>query len=137
MGNNLVVVDRASRLLRFAPFAEWVPETAEVPSPPAQAVLGQADFATLRQNRGLPEPSALTVSVPTGAFAVGSELYVVDSGNNRVSVFPSFGPNSAATRVLGQTAFNFNAPNIVEGREMFLHASFNSAGLSDGGWDRD
>lgn len=133
MGNNLVVVDRASRLLRFAPFAEWAPETAEVPSPPAQAVLGQADFATFRQNRGLPEPSALTVSVPTGAFAVGSELYVVDSGNNRVSVFPSFGPNSAATRVLGQTAFNFNAPNIVEGREMFLHASFNSAGLSDGG----
>lgn len=135
MGNNLVVVDTGqNRLLRYDPFTDWPAETEAIPSPPAKSVLGQQDFNGIRANRGLPEATESTVAGPVGAVAVGNELYVTDSGNSRVLVFQGFGPTAAATRVLGQTAFNFTAPNIVEGRELFLFSGFSSqTNLSDGG----
>jgi uncharacterized protein (TIGR03437 family) len=135
MGNSLVVMDTAqNRILRYDPFAEWPAETDEIPSPPAKAVLGQQDFNNIRPNRGLAEASESTLAGPVGAYVVGNELYVADSGNNRVLVFPGFGPTAGATRLLGQPAFNFTAPNTVEGRELFLFSGFNSqTQLADGG----
>jgi len=71
-------------------------------------------------NRGLAEPRSISFSFPTFALATSNELFVVDAGNNRVLVFPTsgLGPNSSATRVLGQDDFTFGAPNLLEGREM-------------------
>lgn len=133
--NRLVVLDPAlNRIVRFDPFSEWPAETEALPSPAATAVLGQPDFNNIRANRGLSEPSPITLAGPFGAYAAGNELYVADTANNRVLVFPSFGASAAATRVLGQPAFNFNAPNIVEGRELFLFNGFTSGtNLSEGG----
>ncbi len=135
MGNQLVVVDTGqNRILRYDPFTEWPAETEAIPSPPAKQVLGQQDFNSIRANRGLPEATESTVAAPVGAFAVGQELYVADSANSRVMVFQGFGPTAAATRLLGQTAFNLTAPNIVEGRELFLFSGFSAqTQLADGG----
>jgi hypothetical protein len=50
--------------------------------PAANVVLGQPDFDT--------EPSSVTqqgLNLPTGARAIGSQLYVGDTANNRVMVF--------------------------------------------------
>src|SRR5205823_1752714 len=54
------------------------------------------------------------------AFAGANELFVVDSGNNRLLVFPvaGLGQSASATRVLGQDAFYLRAANLAEGREM-------------------
>ena len=46
--------------------------------------------------------------------ASATELYVVDSGNNRVLVFPynaTSGVGAAATRVIGQLDFPYNGAN--------------------------
>ncbi len=135
MNNRLIVADPGlSRIVRYEPAAEWPAETEAIPSPPATAVLGQADLESFVPNRGLAEASEITVANPFGVYAVGSELYVADTGNNRVLGFPSFGPTVGANRVLGQVAFNFSSPNIVEGREMFLYNGFTSGtNLADGG----
>ena len=135
MGNQLVVLDTGqNRILRYDPFTQWPAETEAIPSPPAKQVLGQQDFNSIRANRGLSEATESTVAAPVGAFAVGQELYVADSANSRVMVFQGFGPTAAATRLLGQTAFNLTAPNIVEGRELFLFSGFSAqTNLADGG----
>jgi uncharacterized protein (TIGR03437 family) len=136
MGNQLVVLDPVvNRIVRYQPFSEWPAESDAQVSPPATTVLGQPDFNSTKANRGLSEPDQTTIAGPIGAYYANNELYVADTNNNRVLVFPSFAPNAPATRVLGQTAFNFNSVNIVEGRELFLFAGFGGIanGLSDGG----
>ena len=136
MGNQLVVLDPAvNRIVRYQPYSEWPAESDTQVSPPATTVLGQPDFNSSKANRGLAEPDATTIAGPIGAYYANNELYVADTNNNRVLVFPTFAPNAPATRLLGQTAFNFNSANIVEGRELFLFAGFNGIanGLSDGG----
>jgi uncharacterized protein (TIGR03437 family) len=136
MGNQLVVLDpAANRIVRYAPFSEWPAESEAQVSPPATTVLGQPDFNSFKPNRGIAEPDQTTIAGPIGAYYANNELYVADTNNNRVLVFPTFAPNAPATRVLGQTTFNFNSVNIVEGRELFLFAGFNGIanGISDGG----
>ena len=58
-----------------------------------------------------------------------NQLYVADSGNNRLLVMPqngtTFGPGVS---VLGQDLVTLNAPNLVEGREF----DFTSAGANQG-----
>ena len=53
-------------------------------------------------------------------------------------MFPSLTTSVSASRVLGQRVFNLGAPNLTEGRELFLFNGFTSSGniaanLSDGG----
>jgi uncharacterized protein (TIGR03437 family) len=131
-GNRLGVVDPAlSRIVVYDPFSTWPAETETQPSPPAKVVIGQSGFGSFQANRGLSEASEKTLSTPVGAFYTGSELFVADTGNSRMLVFPQIATDASATRLLGQTAFNFNGANLVEGRELYLFNGYsNNANLS-------
>ena len=125
LGNRPCVVDTGnSRIMLFDPFEQWPAESATQFSPNAttsQGAIGQVGFTAGKPNRGgQPEPGPNTLSQPTAAVVSGSELFVVDSGNNRLLVFPTATPgqNSSATRVLGQDQFAFGSPNLIEGREV-------------------
>jgi len=81
----------------------------------------------------LHEPDATSLSFPSGgAFdPITKNLWVADSGNNRVLFYPASGTFSygSANGVVGQTDFPFNSPNLIEGTEVWV---FNS-GLPGGG----
>jgi uncharacterized protein (TIGR03437 family) len=120
--DNLFVSDSANhRILRYAPMSTWAEETATTPSPAAEAVYGQPDFSSNQPNAGITlEPSPSTFSLPAGAAYYNGELYLADSGNNRVLVLPYDTASkqlAPATRLLGQIDFGFSAPNLIEGRE--------------------
>jgi len=130
IGNGIGVNDTFdNRVLVFPPVEQWTPNTT---FQAAVEVAGQTDFSSGTANQGFPTSTASTLSQPGAAVFLNSELYIADSGNNRVVVIPqngaSFGP---ASRVLGQDAMNLNAPNLVEGRE-FDFANI-STGLADAG----
>ncbi len=118
-GNDPYVVDTANaRILGYIPFNQWPAESAAF-SPPATVVIGQADFQSALSNEGLARPNASTLAGPVGAVFDGTDLLVVDSGNNRVLAFPqSNGAFTAATRVLGQLDFQYNSLNLIDGREV-------------------
>ena len=116
IGNSIGIADTLNnRILVFPPVEQWTPNTTYQA---AIEVAGQPDFTSGSVNQGLPAPTASTLDQPQAAAFFGNELYVVDSGNNRVIAMPqngtSFGP---ATGVLGQDAMNLNSPNLIEGRE--------------------
>jgi len=133
-GTPYVVDTPSNRILRFDPYESWPNETQQF-SPTARSVFGQQDFTSGKINRGLPEPSNGGFDTPLQAVVAGNEVYVVDSGNHRVLVFPT-NNLSAATRVVGQSEFFQNAANNIDGREFYLFnglASVGNAGTSDGG----
>ncbi len=130
VGSNPYVVDTGNaRILGYAPFDQWPAESSAF-SPPAQTVIGQSDFQSAQSNQGLAQPNAATfagpqpnpfVGGPVGAVFDGlGTLYVVDSGNNRVLAFPQqqTGTFTVATRLLGQTDFQYNSLNWIDGREV-------------------
>ncbi|MDW8129357.1 MAG: hypothetical protein RMI94_02335 [Bryobacterales bacterium] len=121
IGANPAVVDSGNhRILVFPRFEDWPPETSARVSPAAQAVLGQPDMNTARAAAG-----STGLNGPVHAVFSGSELFVVDSNNHRVVVWPqqSGGQFVGANRVLGQISLDFTAPNLIEGRELFLTPS--------------
>ncbi len=128
----------ANRILRYAPFDDWPPEDPINPSPAAQAVIGQDSFTSdeVISNRGRAEPGADTFSNPISATVAFGKVFVADSGNNRVLVFPdlSTGPETAvgapyaAERVLGQPGLENRAVNRIEGREFFFNGPVVKAG---------
>ncbi|HEY3325007.1 MAG TPA: PKD domain-containing protein [Planctomycetota bacterium] len=88
--------------------------------PPADAVLGQPDFASNNANQGAAAPSAKSMNLPSGAAIDPrtGRLYVCDSGNNRVLSWPSaaaFTNNQAADKVFGQNDFVSGLPNRGQG----------------------
>jgi uncharacterized protein (TIGR03437 family) len=110
--NEVLVSDTLNnRVLRFPPLSQW-PAAGR---PSANAVIGQDSYGSGKAGVG-----ASRLSVPAQVVASANELFVVDSGNNRVVVFPAEVPQlgSAATRVLGQLTLDYNAPNLIEGREL-------------------
>ncbi len=128
IGNTPFVVDTyVHRILRYDPYDTWPAETETALSPPAKAVIGQDGFTGNQQlpNRGRAEPAANTFLGPLSAAYANGEVYVVDSANHRVLVFPdlSSGPSVAvatpyqALRVLGQVGFDLRSPNLIDGRE--------------------
>ncbi len=118
VGSNPYVVDTGdARILGFAPFAQWPLESTAF-SPPATSVIGQTGFQTSRPNEGLAQPSAFTLTGPVAAAFDGTDLLVVDSGNNRVLAFPQANGFTIATRVLGQLDFEYNSLNLIDGREV-------------------
>jgi NHL repeat. len=128
INNALAVVDTGfNRIIRYDPYDQWPPEADKILSPPAKQVIGQADFASNRANRGQAEASEATLNGPIGAYFANNELYVADTSNNRVVVFSQLSTGAVANRVLGQLSFNFNAPNLIEGKEFFL---YNGSGAS-------
>jgi uncharacterized protein (TIGR03437 family) len=123
LGNDVFVVDQGDhRILRFEPAERWGPETDDAPSPRAVSVIGQTDFTSGKINRGQREPDGFAFSFPTAGAFLGTDLWIADTSNHRVLSLPSSGPLSygAATRVLGQFGYAFNAPNLVEGRELWV-----------------
>ena len=129
-GAGIGVADTTNnRILIFPSLDAW---TAGTTDQPAIAVIGQTNYNNGTQNEGLPQPNASTLWLPSAAVVFGSEIYIVDTGNQRVIVMPESQPGptfGAATRVLGQDGFSFNSPNLVEGREF----DFTGSGSDDGG----
>jgi len=128
IGNIPVVIDtNAHRLVRFDPFDQWPAEAVSF-SPAGKAFIGQDASAQDQPlpNRGLAEPREYSLFAPADAVYSRGETFVVDSQNNRILALPdiSSGPILAANapysarRVLGQIAFEFRSPNLIEGKEM-------------------
>jgi uncharacterized protein (TIGR03437 family) len=144
LNNNLYVADASgNRIMKFdvptAWAAECIPSSTNQcgsngVSPAAIAFIGQPTPTSSLPNQGQRDPSAGTLSSPSGLTFVGTDLYVADSGNNRVLVLPASGGSyAAATRVLGQLDFNTQAPNLIEGREVFLYARTSTGAIAGGG----
>jgi uncharacterized protein (TIGR03437 family) len=81
----------------------------------ADIVIGQLDFlSTTAQGPGTSSGRTTGLAGPTGLAVDGkSNLYIVDTANNRILRFPS--PFAHTTQfpdlVIGQTSFSTNAPN--------------------------
>ena len=134
IGNNPYVIDTGnSRILGYASFDQW-PAQGIVFSPPATLVIGQTGFLGFQSNQGLAQPSATTLSGPVAAAFAGSDLYVLDSENQRLMVFPqqSGGTFVAANRLLGQLDFEYNSVNLIEGREVGFTNNFGSCTVNGG-----
>jgi uncharacterized protein (TIGR03437 family) len=115
VGDTPYVIDTGnSRILRYDPFEDWLPNTP----PFATAVLGQENFTDSLPNRGSPLPGTEKVSVsrPIRAVFAGA-LFLVDSGNHRLLVLPDATSDSlsAPPRVLGQEFADARWANLVEG----------------------
>ncbi len=126
-GSNVVVVDSSNnRVLVYPAVSAWPAQTTQF-SPSASSVIGQTSFSNSMANQGGPV-SAATLSSPVDVAASATEVFVVDSGNNRVLVFPitNSSPASTPSRVIGQLDFPYNAPNLVIGQEFFTAGSANS-----------
>lgn len=138
MGETPFIVDTGkSRILQFDIFANWPLESVSF-SPVAVKAYGQSGWEVPGSvadlpNAGNPTSSDSTFAFPASALIVGTDLIVADSGNNRVVAIPNFPalvaqsaqfPFFRATRLLGQLDFQYNSPNLIEGREV----SFSIAG---------
>ena len=120
VGTSPCVVDTGnSRIMVFPPYEQWPTDGT---SPNASlSVVGQPTSIVGKPNQnGSPESSAQSLAFPGSAVVSGSEVFVADTGNNRLLVFPTsgLGASSKATRLLGQIDYPFNAPNLIEGREI-------------------
>jgi uncharacterized protein (TIGR03437 family) len=131
-GSHLYVADAGNnRIVEYDVPSNWpaAPNPAVIPqvvqdSPPILATIGQSgstDFTDGKANQGLPEPNAGTFSSPIGGAFNGTDMWIVDNGNNRVLGFQVQGSSyNAATRLIGQLDYPYFQPNLIEGRELFL-----------------
>lgn len=134
--NHLWVADTGqNRIVEYDVPANWpsqpsigsgTPLTSQV-SPPMIAVLGQPTLnpsspnTANQPNAGQPTPGPSSVYQPFGVTFNGTDLWIADTANNRILDFPQQGGGySTATRVVGQLTFSYNAPNLIEGREINL-----------------
>jgi uncharacterized protein (TIGR03437 family) len=102
----------------------------------AIAVIGQANYASKYANAGNAQPSAGTFASPVAAAVSGTDLFVADSANNRVLVFPNAGQSTSATEVLGQRGFPYNSVNYIEGKEFLFGPNiFSTSGGFAAFWD--
>lgn len=139
-----VVDTNDNRILIFPPYASW-PKATTTFSPQATGVIGQnGSFSSFGVNGSTtltvltPPANAGVFSAPlTAAFLPStSELFVVDTSNNRVLVMPSQSGNTTtpfanASRVLGQDLMTMNSPNLIEGREFqFFNGQSANAGIA-------
>jgi uncharacterized protein (TIGR03437 family) len=142
VGNTPYVVDTGNaRMLGYSPFAQWPLESAAF-SPPAQAVIGQIGFGSGQSNQGLAQPNASTFAGPqpnpfvggpvSAVFDGAGTVYVADSGNNRVLAFPEeqTGVFTTATRLLGQSDFEYSSLNEIDGREVGFSGNTGSCSVN-------
>jgi uncharacterized protein (TIGR03437 family) len=141
VGSNPYVVDTGNaRILGYDPFDQW-PQEGTAFSPAAKTVIGQSSFQGSQSNQGFPRPDATTlagpqpnpnVGGPVGGILAGTDLFVVDSGNHRVLVFPRQpdGRFTTASRLLGQLDFQYNSLNLIEGREAGFSGNTGSCSLN-------
>ncbi len=123
MGNHVFVADTPSnRVVEYDIPSNWPAETAAIPSPPILHVFGQIGFNAGKANGGNAQPSASTLASPYAGAFLGTQLWVADTGNNRVLGVStdSTGNYSSATVLIGQLDYIYNAPNLIVGSEVFL-----------------
>ena len=121
-GHPILMDTPNNRLLVYDTFDNLPAEVMSGYSPPASAVVGQNDFTQVNANGGLAQASSTNLFYPFDAAASSTEIWVADTNNNRVVVFPlnQTGPAQSASRVLGQINFTLNTVNLIEGREFWL-----------------
>jgi uncharacterized protein (TIGR03437 family) len=138
-GAGVGVVDATyNRIMIFPTFANW-PTTS---APSAITILGQPNACPVQSpnqsckapNNGNPQASGSVFSAPAGVAYTGTDLYLVDAGNNRVLDLPQQGSTfGTATRVLGQDYLYANSPDLIEGREFDFAGTFDNVNLEDAG----
>lgn len=125
----------AHRIVRYNAPEQWPAASVTAPSPAAVAVYGQNTFNDGIANRGQGKykPNGNTFNAPVGAAILGNDVWVADSGNNRLVSLPMAAGTfniGNASRVLGQKTFDTYAPNLVEGRELFVYNASGAHGSS-------
>jgi len=128
-GNNLFVADTPqNRIVEYDIPSKWAAETASTPSPQILAVFGQVGFAAGSSNQGNPQASSFTFSSPYAGTFLGPQMWVADSGNNRVLGISLNSANtySGASVLIGQLDYIYNAPNLIVGQEVFLSGALGS-----------
>ncbi|MBU1642826.1 hypothetical protein KKE54_05650 [bacterium] len=99
----------------------------------ADIVLGQMNFYN---NTVIDPPSAKSLNFPTAVWSNGTQLIVLDAGNNRILIWSTFptADNQAADIVLGQLYFTQNEANQGgEPSESTLSFSADGGGLCSNG----
>ncbi len=122
-GTRLLVLDAGNnRVLLWTTFPTSSNQTATY-------VLGQVDFTSNLANQdGGTTPSSTSLSFTTqggGLYSNGTQIFVADSGNNRVMIWNTF-PSSdgaAATGLIGQDAFDTALVNqrLTPAQDSFLN----------------
>jgi hypothetical protein len=111
-GTHLFVADRMNnRVLVWNTFPTSNGQAAD-------AVLGQADFTSLRPNRGSGDYTFVGngFNLPTGVTLIGTTLWVADTENNRVVRWDNVFTSPTAAAFIGQTSGtsvanpNYNVP---------------------------
>ena len=105
--NNLYVAVPADNRVMVFPLSATTGATAK-------SILGQSDPGTTTSNTGsapLASPNSLAAPVDV-KLAPNGDIFVADSGNNRVLKFPS--GTKSATLVWGQTDFISNGANEIK-----------------------
>jgi uncharacterized protein (TIGR03437 family) len=128
LGTIAFVCDNvANRIVRYGSPETWPALANDQLSPPIIGVYGQNNLLEGGINRanGVSRPGVNTFFSPTAGAFFNNELWVVDTGNNRVVAFSQTGPLNfpSATRLLGQLDYDLNATNLVDGRELFIAGS--------------
>ncbi|HUE04087.1 MAG TPA: hypothetical protein VMR62_31345 [Bryobacteraceae bacterium] len=146
INNGPAVMDSGdNRLLIFDAFSstDWTIASGDTtlanPPPVAIAVMGQGtsltNFTSVSVNAGNPQASftsngakiATFNSPATAAVTPNGDLFVVDTYNHRILVYPTAGQVAAATEVLGQSDFPYNSPNSIHGSEFYFGSASSSS----------
>ncbi len=129
-GTNVFVADTPSnRIVEYDIPSNWAAESTTFPSPQALHVFGQVGFTTGKANQGSGQPNQTTFAGPYGGAFLGNQMWVADSGNNRVLGISLNAANtySGATVLVGQLDYVYNAPNLIVGDEVFLSSGAGAA----------
>ena len=145
VGNNLFVADSGNhRVVEYDIPANWPAPptanqlqqgTAEI-SPPMLAVIGQSEFTSGQNgagqaNTGDQQPNGATLDSPFGGASNGTDVWIADSGNNRVLSFvQQNGAYTTATRLVGQLAYSYRSVNLIEGREVYFYNGTGYGGVA-------
>ena len=119
---GVIVADtQDNRVMVYPPVDAWPAEASQF-SPSATSVIGQSSYTVRKANQGNGDSSATSLSLPCDVVFSGTEIFVADSGNNRVLVYAAgpAGASLAASRVIGQLDFPFNAVDLIEGKEFSI-----------------
>jgi sugar lactone lactonase YvrE/F0F1-type ATP synthase membrane subunit c/vacuolar-type H+-ATPase subunit K len=122
-GNNRVMVYQLNNDNSFPDYA-------------ADYVVGQADFSQTRANRGASNPAANSLRNPSRVAVDMStgDLYVADTGNNRVLLFASVSASDPnATFVVGNSSFILNnSTGVVSQSRMYSPTGIAISGSGTG-----
>jgi uncharacterized protein (TIGR03437 family) len=131
-GNHLFVADTPShRIVEYDIPSNWAAESTSFPSPAIMAVYGQIGFAAGKANQGQPQPNQFTVASPYGGAFLGTQMWIADTGNNRVLAFsPTSTGYTGASVVVGQIDYIYNAPNLIVGQEVYFSGGLPSGSAS-------